>query len=87
MNTSISRKAPSEYTAVTARHPHTANAAARPASFSRPNPNKREITLAPPTPNRLEMAERNINAGIQTVTAVIDTSLSVSPTKNVSAIL
>ena len=50
-------------------------------------PSAREMTLAPPTPNRLEMACRNIKAGIQTVAAVIIASLPVRPIKNVSAML
>ena len=50
-------------------------------------PSAREITLAPPTPKRLEIAERNIKAGIQTVTAVIISSLPEKLTNRVSAIL
>ena len=60
------------------------------ASFilsSSPPPIERAMTLAPPTPKRLEMAERNINAGIHTVTAVSIAELLVRPTKKVSAIL
>ena len=47
----------------------------------------RAMTLAPPTPKRFEIADRNINAGIHTVTAVIIASLPVRLTNRVSAIL
>ena len=67
--------------------PQMANAEVRPALSLLCEPRKRDITLAPPTPKRFEMAERNMNAGMQTVTAVIISSLRVRPTKKVSAIL
>ena len=44
-----------------------------------------DIPPAPPTPKRFDMAERNMNAGVQTVTAVIAALLPVRATKNVSA--
>ena len=61
--------------------PQNANADAIRASSRLPLPSIRETTLAPPIPNRLAIADRNMNAGIQTVTAVIFTSEPVSPTK------
>ena len=45
------------------------------------------MTLAPPTPNRFEIADRNMNAGMQTVTDVSMASESVMPIKKVSAML
>ena len=45
------------------------------------------MTLAPPTPKRLEIAERNMKAGMQTVTAVIISSLPEKLTNRVSAML
>ena len=67
--------------------PHSANAAVCLARSGLCLPSAREITLAPPTPNRLEMADRNMKAGMHTVTAVIIASLPVRPIKKVSAML
>ena len=69
------------------RHPQNEKADAAFTRSSSSLPRAREITLAAPTPNRLEMAERNIKAGIHTVTAVSMASFPASPTKKVSAML
>ena len=52
-----------------------------------PMPSAREMTLEPPMPKRLETAERNMKAGMQTVAAVSLASLPVMPMKKVSAML
>jgi thioredoxin-like negative regulator of GroEL len=52
-----------------------------------PAPRARAITLAPPTPNRFDTADRNMKAGMHTVTAVIIASLPARPMKKVSAML
>ena len=57
------------------------------ACLIRLRPRALEISLEPPTPNRFDTADRNINAGMHTVTAVSFASLPVMPIKNVSAIL
>ncbi len=74
------RRAPS-------RQPRRAWAAILPQRARSRRPSAREKAAPPPTPNRLAMASRNMRAGMQTVTAVTLASLSVSPTKKVSAIL
>lgn len=87
MNISSNRYAATEYRSVTETQPQNANAAVFCARSLSPAPSARAITLAPPTPNRFEIADRNMNAGIHTVTAVIIASLPVRPMKKVSAML
>ena len=57
------------------------------AFFTCPEPSDRAITLAPPTPNRFDIADRNMNAGMHTVTDVSMASEPVMPMKKVSAML
>ena len=76
-----------EYTAAAIRQPQKAKLAVSLARSTFLLPNARAITLAPPTPKRLAIAERNMKAGMHTVTAVIMASLPVRPTKKVSAML
>ena len=87
MNVSSKIHAKTEYSSVTATQPQKAKPAVFCARSLSSAPSARAITLAPPTPNRFEIADRNMNAGMHTVTAVIIASLPVRPMKNVSAIL
>ena len=70
-----------------AKQPQKAKAEASEALSGSFLPRAREIAQAPPTPNKLAIADRNINEGIHTVTAVSISSLPVMPMKKVSAML
>ena len=87
MNGSSSSQTPRAYSIVVSRQPQKANAEVRWARSVRRHPSEREMTLEPPTPKRFEIAERNMKAGVQTVTALTIASLPVRPIKNVSAML
>lgn len=63
------------------------NAPQRDAFSRSPPPKKREIRLAPPTPNRFESAVININNGIASVAAATCFGSPSWPIKKVSAIL
>ena len=83
----MNNSAPSEYTSVNATQPQKANDEVYFARLSFPMPRERAITLAPPTPNRFDIADRNMKAGMHTVTEVSIASDPVRPMKKVSAML
>jgi hypothetical protein len=87
MKVSRNRKDNTEYNMVTARHPQKAKADVCFTLLISLEPSALETALEPPTPNRFDIAERNMKAGMQTVTAVSMASFPVRPTKNVSAML